>query len=154
MRFEQLNYSENPVVKESVLQYIEVPKQTRIQTLLIKQAQLQRQDSLFLALSEYTEVEENCFSLEYSTVQTQAEYYTRAGFDIRLDLDVTLIERNVYNILMLLGDVGGLMGVIYSISASILSLVTFQNAENFIAKSLYLSKNSTVDPIGKSDSKS
>ena len=44
---------------------------------------------------------------------------------IKLDLDVTLIERNVYNVLMLLGDLGGLVGIIYSISASFLSLLTY-----------------------------
>ena len=58
-----------------------------------------------------------------------------------LDLDSVLVDRNVYNILALLGDVGGLTGIILSISASLMSLITFSNAENYIAKSLYQSYN-------------
>ena len=72
-----------------------------------------------------TEIEENYFSVEYDKVRTRANFNTRIGFSIELDLDVTLIERNVYNVLMLLGDVGGLMGIVYSISASLLSLITY-----------------------------
>lgn len=43
----------------------------------------------------------------------------------------------MYNFLTLLGDVGGLTGIILSMSASLMSLITFSNAENYIAKSLY-----------------
>ena len=43
---------------------------------------------------------------------------------------VTTVERSVYNILMLLGDVGGLYGLLFSIIATLNSVINFQKAEN------------------------
>ena len=62
---------------------------------------------------------------------------------IELDLDVTIVERTVYNMLMLLGDVGGFTGIIWYASASLISIVTFQSAQNHIAQNLYQSKQSS-----------
>lgn len=44
--------------------------------------------------------------------------------------DVVVVNRTVYNTFMLLGDVGGLSGLLYAVGASIVSLLTYNNAEN------------------------
>ena len=53
---------------------------------------------------------------------------------------VKTIERSVYNLLMLLGDVGGLYGLLFSVFATLNSIFNFQKAENFLVQSLYIGK--------------
>ena len=50
-----------------------------------------------------------------------------------MNRDVNKVERDVYNTFMLLGDVGGVYGIIMSITATILSLIHFQKKENILA---------------------
>ena len=45
---------------------------------------------------------------------------------------------------MLLGDVGGLYGLLFSVFATLNSVLNFQKPENFLVKSLYTSKNSLM----------
>ena len=45
---------------------------------------------------------------------------------------------------MLLGDVGGLYGLLFSVFATFNNVVNFQKPENFLVKSLYTSKNSLM----------
>ena len=60
-----------------------------------------------------------------------------------MDHDIEIIERQVYNVFMLLGDIGGFAGLLYSIIASILSIITFQNPENYLVNKLYKSHQQT-----------
>ena len=53
---------------------------------------------------------------------------------------VETIERSVYNVLMLLGDVGGLYGLLFSVFAYVNMVFNFQNPENTLVSSLYRSK--------------
>ena len=47
------------------------------------------------------------------------------------------VERSVYNSLMLLGDVGGLYGLLFSVLATLNSIFSFQKPENLLVQSLY-----------------
>ena len=58
-----------------------------------------------------------------------------------LDLDVTLIDRTVYSTFMLLGDVGGFFGLLYSVGALIVSLLTHNNPENRLAEKLFVTSS-------------
>ena len=49
-----------------------------------------------------------------------------------MNLSVKTTERSVYNLLMLLGDVGGLFGILFSVFATLNNVLNFQKAENFL----------------------
>ena len=52
--------------------------------------------------------------------------------------DVTVINRTVYSTFMLLGDVGGFSGLLYSVGAFIVSLLTYNNPENKLIERLFV----------------
>ena len=47
------------------------------------------------------------------------------------------VERSVYNTLMLLGDVGGLYGLLFSVFAILNAVFSFQKSKNLLVQSLY-----------------
>ena len=49
----------------------------------------------------------------------------------------------MYNLITLLGDLGGLYGILISFGASIVSYMTYNNAENFIARHLFVGSTPT-----------
>ena len=55
-----------------------------------------------------------------------------------VDHDVTVINRTVYSTFMLLGDVGGFSGLLYSVGAFIVSLLTYNNPENKLVERLFV----------------
>ena len=62
-----------------------------------------------MAIEDVTAVEEPFFKIVKSNDEVKMlPYHTRIFMTIQLDDEVTLIERNVYNLLTLFGDVGGL----------------------------------------------
>ena len=73
--------------------------------------------------------------------------------------EVTLIQRQVYNSFKLFGDVGGFSGLLIGVGSCIVSFINFQNAENFVAQSLYSSppeknKNDDMTSLDKSKAES
>ena len=62
-----------------------------------------------------------------------------AEFDFHYERDVVKIDRAVYNTFMLLGDVGGLFGILVSITSSLLGILNYQKAENILVADLYQS---------------
>ena len=53
--------------------------------------------------------------------------------------DVTIIDRTVYSTFQLLGDVGGLNGLLLSIGATFVGFWNYYNAENFLIGDLFIS---------------
>ena len=47
------------------------------------------------------------------------------------------VERVVYNTFMLLGDVGGLYGILVPLAATLLGYLNFQKSENILAEHLF-----------------
>ena len=60
------------------------------------------------------------------------EFNDRYFHTYRMNFAVKTIERSVYNVLMLLGDVGGLFGLLFSVAASLNNAFNFQKAENIL----------------------
>ena len=54
-----------------------------------------------------------------------------------MSLDAQKITRNVYNFFTLLGDVGGLFGLLISVASSLSGVLSFQKAENFLSDHMY-----------------
>ena len=95
---------------------------------------------MFMALTGITEKVENLFELIYTKdadrILTQEEN-TRLQIVIELTDEVILIERQVYNLFTLLGDVGGLSGLLYAIGSVLSRTFNFANAQNSVVQSLY-----------------
>ena len=54
------------------------------------------------------------------------DYYKFVGIDVRLDVDLTMVERSVYSILEYLGDLGGLFDALHRILGALVApLVAF-----------------------------
>ena len=54
-----------------------------------------------------------------------------------MNKDVVRVERAVYNSFMLLGDVGGLYGILWPVIGSILGYLNFQRIDNILAERLF-----------------
>ena len=93
-----------------------------------------------MSLIGFTEKEETFFELKHSQDFDRSfnrDFYARLQLAFQLDNEVTLVERSVYNIFMLLGDVGGFSGLLYAVGAVLIRISNFANAENFVVHSLY-----------------
>ena len=55
-----------------------------------------------------------------------------------MDAEVTLIDREIYSFFMMLGDVGGLSGILITFGSLLTGVINFQNAENYVVQSLFL----------------
>ena len=73
-----------------------------------------------------TEKEENAFEMKLRSSSNSSEYYdTRLELDIRVNKDRTKIQRAVYNIFALLGDIGGFYGLFVSFAATLLGIINY-----------------------------
>ena len=54
-----------------------------------------------------------------------------------MNRDLLNIERSVYNIFMMLGDIGGLYGLFVSFASIVLGYINFQKLENQLAARLF-----------------
>lgn len=62
---------------------------------------------------------------------------TRLQMTFSMSSQVTSISREVYNAFMLFGDVGGFSGLLFTLNAIIVSIFTYNNAENSLVESLF-----------------
>ena len=85
-----------------------------------------------------TEDETTIFSLKRS-IGRPYEFKDRTQFQITYEFDLTLyrIDRDVYSLLDLIGDLGGLAEGIFIILTIILGFVTFNNFDHFLIGYLY-----------------
>ena len=138
-------YSETPIVEEKTLQWIPMPKiQTKV-NMVLKMSEVKREDNLLMQINNLTEVEEPFFQIEQETVYNTGftQFNRRLQVDLNLDAEVTLINREVYNLFMLLGDVGGLSGFLLASGSVIMSVINFQKAENFVVDKLFLASEAS-----------
>lgn len=95
-----------------------------------------------MAVEAVTGGEDKFFELKPEQIRTRAalsdSYNTKLILGFIVSQDVTMIQRDVYNSFMLLGDVGGLQGILFSVGAAIVGLFTYNNSDNNLAKSLYV----------------
>ena len=62
-------------------------------------------------------------------------------FDFFFDRNLYQMSRTVYNSYMMLGDIGGLFGLLFSISSSILGVINYQKSENILVSDLYRTRS-------------
>ena len=132
--------SPSPIIKESFLQFMSIPRQARTSIYYVRLAELVREDNLLMALDGITDKDDTFFSISHRKDLDRVSsrnFFSRVEIVLGLDDEVTLIERNVYNTFMLLGDVGGFSGLLYASGAVLIRIFNFANAENFVVQSLY-----------------
>ena len=98
-------------------------------------------------IESFTGIESNYFNLQTSNEAPRPwydMYQTKLCIAFELNQDVTLIERSVYNSFMLLGDVGGFSGILFTIGAILISFFTHNNPQNYLAAKLYKSENNEM----------
>ena len=90
-------------------------------------SEVTREDNLLMQINNLTEVEEPFFQIEQETVYNTGftQFNRRLQVDLHLDAEVTLINREVYNLFMLLGDVGGLSGFLLATGSVLMSVIDF-----------------------------
>ena len=71
--------------------------------------------------------------LIYSATNMNFDYLVR----IELDLNLRRFERTYYNVIDLLGDIGGVQSILTSFAAIVILILKHDRVSNFIAASLF-----------------
>ena len=92
-----------------------------------------------MAVNGITEIEDEAFEVvhteDFHPIPTRPTELLVLNYWV--DRDLVKVQRAVYDTFMLLGDVGGLNGLLVSLGAILLSFLNFQKAENQIATELF-----------------
>ena len=93
----------------------------------VQVTELSREDNLLMAINGLTSVEEPYFDIIQDQMYNQglSDFNRRLQIDFTLDPRVTIMERQVYNVFMLLGDVGGFSGLLFTLGAILIGIVNF-----------------------------
>ena len=139
MRFNTLEYAENgKISREAKLVYIPINSQLREEIVYqVQLTNLQLQDEYY-QFSHLTEDETTIFN-HFRTVGRPYEFKDRMHVQVTFEFDLTLyrIDRDVYSLLDLIGDLGGLAEGLFIILAIILGLLTFNDFDHFLIEHLY-----------------
>ena len=91
-----------------------------------------------MAIDGITELEGRGFEVEeIFSGYAWEDYYSRLGLMWVMNRDVIREERAVLNTFDLLGKVGGVYGLLATISGTLLSIINYQKSENILVSKLY-----------------
>jgi len=65
---------------------------------------------------------------------------TRLDLYFFMNRDVITVKRQVYDSIMLLGDVGGLFGLFVSVASTIIGIANYQKSDNLLVSDLFKTK--------------
>ena len=95
-----------------------------------------------MSLSGITEEEETFFSTVKKDKFTRTGgYNTRLSLDYTMSLDAKKVSRSVYTFWTVIGDVGGLNGVLISVASTLLSVFSYQKSVNHLVSNLFWSSD-------------
>ena len=121
--------------------WYEIPKYNQKIINKVVMTELQRKDSLLIDLTGITDKEDSYLQIELDAYETRTrDLNARLQYEIFFDRDEVVIERSVYNTFMLLGDIGGLSSILFTIDSIFNQIWHTNNAENFLAKQLYVKR--------------
>ena len=121
--------------------WYEIPKYNQKIINKVVMTELQRKDSLLIDLTGITDKEDSYLQIELDAYETRTRNLNaRLQYEIFFDRDEVVIERSVYNTFMLLGDIGGLSTILFTIGSIFNQIWHTNNAENFLAKQLYVKR--------------
>ena len=134
-------------MEEAVLSWYPFSPNHPVQyNLHVEKDEFEREDTLTLAITEVTEIEEFGFQTKIFNTDFPRFEHNLAEFRWYYDRNVVKIERTVYNTFMLLGDVGGLFGLFVSLASSLLNILNYQKAENILVSDLYHTEEAAASP--------
>ena len=142
-RFDTSTYGKSdqggPIVNESKLEIVKFPVQPLQETFKIQQTLAARDDNRIMAINGFTNDLDTLYSTGRASQSSNTEAYnTRYSVIFELDNDVQVIDRSVFNLFVLLSDVGGLYGLFISAISTILIVINYQKADNFLVDNLYM----------------
>ena len=126
------------IVKESRLEWIAIPAYDIVHNFKVMQETIEADDNLLISLSGVTEVEAEFISIQEGRPGTRTwNLYTRMIVDFSISRDIRHYDRSVFTFWEVLGEVGGLQGFLAPLFGFVLSILTFQKPDNFLAAELY-----------------
>ena len=137
-RFRVEEYGEGKIVEESRTRYIPLNSQLREDYVYkVQLTDLQLQDARF-SISAFTQDDKRVFGIN-QVDRRPWDYEDRIvlAVTIEMDLDLQQINRQVYNILDWIGDIGGLGEGCFFISFTALGIVHFGALDNMIISELF-----------------
>ena len=133
--------SSGPIVSQSELTWYDIPSRALKRVFQVEQQSLEYDDNYFMAISGVTDKNIDFFHVhEYATSTQTYEFRTLLMLDYHMNLDLISHSRSVFTFVGVLGEVGGLYGLLISVASTCLSYATFQRAENYLVSQLYHSK--------------
>ena len=98
------------------------------------------QDTSIIQLGSLTEIEGTIFGVRSNIIRPY-EYYDSVHISITYEFDLNQyrIDREAYNMLDWLGDIGGLKEAIVIVLGFIYGLLNYNKFENFLVSKLYKS---------------
>jgi len=91
-----------------------------------------------MAINGLTGKEETFISVEEGGTKTRTDsFYTRLQIEYYVSQDQRTFDRSVYTFWSVLGDIGGLSGILVSVVSTLLNVLNFNKPENHMASRLY-----------------
>ena len=149
MHFDQTKYDQSPILGETKISWHEFPSRNQKYTFEVQPFELTREDNLIMSIPKVTKHTDSFFTIEKVETETRTSARsTRLQMSFTMSRNLIQIERTVYNVFLLLSDVGGLIGLLFSLSAGLLKLLNFESMENGLVGELYVndSSGSVLDP--------
>ena len=66
---------------------------------------------------------------------------TLANISVEMNLDLKILKREGYTALDLISDIGGMQGLLFSLAASLLTILNHNQLSNYLVSKLYLIKD-------------
>ena len=93
---------------------------------------------MLIAFTDITNIEEPYFEIErYDSFASSINPATSLSINFSMNMDAVKVTRSVYTFFDLLGNVGGLAGILFSIVAFLHSICKFNASENSLVEQLY-----------------
>ena len=76
---------------------------------------------------------------------SEVKEWTQMEISVEMDLDVTMLQREYYDLLECMADIGGILQILLSGIAFILVILNYQHMDNFLAAQLFKIDSSGSD---------
>ena len=76
---------------------------------------------------------------------SEVKEWTQMEISVEMDLDVTMLQREYYDLLECMSDIGGILQILLSGIAFILVILNYQHMDNFLAAQLFKIDSSGSD---------
>ena len=112
-----------------MLNHIQVPTSGQMVYYDITKSEVEYDDNMLISLEGITGNAVNYFSVSESQRETvQRGFFTALTVVFQIDPDLHQVQRQVYNFWEVLGEIGGIYGIVYASCSALLSIINYQKA--------------------------